>query len=389
MAESCWTIGVEEEFLLLDAVTGRAVFGAPDVVRLLEHEPAVTPEFMRYQIETATPVCADLGQVRAELVRLRGVLADAAGRVGCVLVAAGVLPFDAPSELAAVTDQPRYRELVDRFPTLLTDGGTCGCHVHIGVPTRELGVQVLARLRPWLPHLLAVSANSPFALGQDTGWASRRHPMWSQWPTARPPEIWADTMAYDRAMRDAVDSGDAVDERGVYWHARLSPRYPTVEVRISDVCLSVDDAVLLAGLVRALVATAVEEFREGRPAPAVRTATITAALSAAALAVPASTSSPARSWPSGSCARVCSTTCDPAWPSPVTRTKSTGSPPVFCSAVPGRTGSGSCVPLRRRQPSLSPPWPTRPRRVGRRCSRSRATAAETGPVVGLCRRWRA
>lgn len=281
-AEPCRTIGVEEEFLLLDAVTGRAVFGAPDVVRLLEHEPAVTPEFMRYQIETATPVCADLGQVRAELVRLRGVLADAAGRVGCVLVAAGVLPFDAPSDLAAITDQPRYRELVDRFPTLLTDGGTCGCHVHIGVPTRELGVQVLARLRPWLPHLLAVSANSPFALGQDTGWASRRHPMWSQWPTARPPEIWADTMAYDRAMRDAVDSGDAVDERGVYWHARLSPRYPTVEIRISDVCLSVDDAVLLAGLVRALVATAVEEFREGRPAPAVRTATITAALSAAA-----------------------------------------------------------------------------------------------------------
>ncbi|HEY0497072.1 MAG TPA: glutamate--cysteine ligase [Kutzneria sp.] len=281
-AESCYTIGVEEEFLLLDAVTGRAVFGAPDMVRLLENEPAVTPEFMRYQIETATPVCAGLDEVRTELGRLRGLLADAAGSVGCLLVAAGVLPFDAPSGPDAITDQPRYRDLVDRFPTLLTDGGTCGCHVHIGVPSRELGVQVLSRLRPWLPQLLAVSANSPFTFGQDTGWASRRHPMWSQWPTARPPEIWADPMEYDAAVRHLVDSGAAVDPQGVYWHARLSPRYPTVEIRIADVCLSAEDAVLLAGLVRALVATAVEEFREGRPAPAVRTATITAALSAAA-----------------------------------------------------------------------------------------------------------
>ena len=280
--EPCYTIGVEEEFLLVDAVTGSAVCGAPDMVRLLRDEPAVTPEFMRYQIETATPVCGGLGEVRAELGRLRGLLAGAADHVGCLLVAAGVLPFDAPPALAAVTDQPRYRELVDRFPALLSSAGTCGCHVHIGVPSRDLGVQVLSRIRPWLPQLLAISANSPFARGRDTGWASWRHPMWSRWPTARPPEMWADAGHYDAAVRQLVDSGAAVDPRGVYWHARLSPRYPTVEVRIADVCLSVEDAVLLAGLVRALVATAVEELREGRPAPAVRTAMITAALSAAA-----------------------------------------------------------------------------------------------------------
>jgi carboxylate-amine ligase len=275
-------MGVEEEFLLVDAVSGGAVLGAPDMLRLIEDEPAITQEFMRYQIETATPVCAGLGEVRAELGRLRGLLAGAADRVDCVLVAAGVLPFDAPPALAAVTDEPRYREIVKRFPALLSSAGTCGCHVHIGVPSRELGVQVLSRLRPWLPQLLAVSANSPFALGRDTGWDSWRHPMWSRWPTARPPEIWADTGQYDAAVRDLVDSGAAMDARGVYWHARLSPRYPTVEVRIADVCLSADDAALLAGLIRALVATAVEEFREGRPASTVPTVTIVDALSAAA-----------------------------------------------------------------------------------------------------------
>ncbi|MFQ6268213.1 glutamate--cysteine ligase [Kutzneria viridogrisea] len=276
------TIGVEEEFLLVDAVTGSAISGAPEMVRLLTDEPAVTPEFLRYQVETATPVCAGLGEVRAELDRLRRLLVGAADQVGCLVVAVGVPPFDAPPALSAVADLPRYRELVDRFPTLLSSPGTCGCHVHVGMPSRELGVQVLSRIRPWLPQLLAVSANSPFALGRDTGWASWRHPVWSRWPTARPPEIWADTTHYDAAVRHLVDKGAAADPRGVYWHARLSPRYPTVEVRVADVGLSVDDAVLLAGLVRALVAIAVEEFREGRSAPAVPTARIAAALSAAA-----------------------------------------------------------------------------------------------------------
>jgi carboxylate-amine ligase len=192
------------------------------------------------------------------------------------------MPFGGTTGPSAVTDRPRYRQLAARFPDLVASAGTCGCHVHIGVPSRELGVQVLSRLRPWLPQLLAISANSPYAFGEDTGWASWRHPLWSRWPTAQPPEIWADAQQYDAALRAFVASGAAIDPRGVHLSARLSPRYPTVEIRITDVCLSVDDAVLLAGLVRAMVATAVEEFREGRPAPPVRTETITAALSAAA-----------------------------------------------------------------------------------------------------------
>ena len=137
--------------------------------------------------------------------------------------------------------------------------------MHVGVPSRDLGVQVLARLRPWLASLLAITVNSPIAGGHDTAWASWRYPLWSRWPTAAPPAVWPDAAAYDATIRHLIDQGAALDEQGVYLFARLSSRYPTVEVRVADVCLDVSTAVLLAGLTRALVATALTEARRGTP----------------------------------------------------------------------------------------------------------------------------
>ena len=257
------TLGVEEEFVLLDPSSGTAVPAGPDLVRMLDGEPGVQPELMRFQVETGTRVCTSLEDVGNELVRLRQLVADAAAPLGCRLVASGIAPFRTPG-LVAVTDQPRYRELAQHFGPLLTDsGGTCGCHVHVGVPSRDLGVQVLARLRPWLASLLAITVNSPIAGGRDTAWGSWRYPLWSRWPTATPPAVWPDAVAYDATLRRFIDQGAALDEQGVYLLARLSSRYPTVEVRVADVCLDVELAVLLAGLIRALVATALAEARRG------------------------------------------------------------------------------------------------------------------------------
>ena len=118
---------------------------------------------------------------------------------------------------------------------------------------------------PSLASLLAITVNSPIAGGHDTAWASRRYPLWSRWPTATPPAVWPDVAAYDAAIRGLIDRGAALDEQGVYLFARLSSRYPTVEVRVADVCLDVGTAVLLAGLTRALVATALAEARRGTP----------------------------------------------------------------------------------------------------------------------------
>ena len=276
------TLGVEEEFVLLDPSTGAAVLAGPDLARMLGGEPGVQPELMRYQVETATRVCASLDEVGCELVRLRRLVAGAAASAGCRLVAAGIAPYHAPG-LAAVTGQPRYRELARYYGPLVAEaGGTCGCHVHVGVPSRDLGVQVLARLRPWLAPLLALTVNSPIAGGRDTAWASCRYPAWSRWPTASVPEIWPDAAAYDAAVRRLIGRGAALDEQGIYFPARLSPRYPTVEVRVADACLDAGTAVLLAGLTRALVATALAEARQGTPVPAAPARWVNAALAAAA-----------------------------------------------------------------------------------------------------------
>ena len=275
------TVGVEEEFVLLDRCTGAVALAAPDLLRMLGGEPGVQQELMRFQVETATPVCTGLDEVGRELARLRRLVAEAAAQLGCCLVASGTAPYHTPG-LAAVTDLPRYRELARRHGPLVAEAGTCSCHVHVGVPSRELGVQVLARLRPWLATLLAITVNSPIAGGHDTGWASWRYPLWSRWPTATPPAVWDSAAAYDAAVRRLIARGAALDERAVYILARLSPRYPTVEVRVADVCLDAGTAVLLAGLTRALVATALAETRRGTPVPAAPARWVDAGLTAAA-----------------------------------------------------------------------------------------------------------
>jgi glutamate---cysteine ligase / carboxylate-amine ligase len=275
------TLGVEEEFVLLDPSTGAAVLAGPELVRMLGGEPGVRQELMRFQVETATGVCTGLDEVGRELVRLRRLAAAAAARLGCCLVASGVAPYRTPG-LAAVTSQPRYQELARRYGPVVAEAGTCACHVHVGVPSRDLGVQVLARLRPWLAPLLAVTANSPIADGHDTGWASWRYTIQSRWPTAVPPAVWPDAAAYDTAVRRLIRRGAALDERSIYFLARLSPRYPTVEVRVADVCLDADTAVLAAGLTRALVATALAEARRGTPVAAAPARQVGAALAAAA-----------------------------------------------------------------------------------------------------------
>ena len=280
-AAGALTLGVEEEFVLLDPSTGAAVLAGPELVRMLGGEPGVQQELMRFQVETATGVCTGLDEAGRELTRLRRLAAAAAARLGCRLVASGVAPYHTPG-LAAVTPQPRYQELARRYAPVVAQAGTCGCHVHIGVPSRDLGVQVLARLRPWLAALLAVTANSPIAGGRDTGWASWRYAIQSRWPTATPPAAWPDAAAYDAAVRRLIGQGAALDERSVYFLARLSPRYPTVEVRVADVCLDAGTAVLAAGLTRALVATALAEARRGTPVAAPPARQVTAALAAAA-----------------------------------------------------------------------------------------------------------
>jgi carboxylate-amine ligase len=142
---------------------------------------------------------------------------------------------------------------------------TCGCHIHVSVDSAEEGVAVLDRIRIWLPVLSALSANSPFWHGQNTGYASYRSQVWSRWPSAGPLDILGSPEAYHQLVHDMVSTGVVLDEGMVYFDARLSRHYPTVEIRIADVCLRPQNGVLLAGIARGLVETAAREWRAGIP----------------------------------------------------------------------------------------------------------------------------
>ena len=273
-------MGVEEEFLLLKP-NGVVAPVAADVARLAGAGDQIVPEYMAYQVETVTRACTGLDELRSELVRLRLLAARGAEQAGVRLVASGTPPLGI-GPVRRLTDNARYRELARRFPDATAVGGTCACHVHVGVADRDLAVEILARLRPWLPALLAMSVNSPFIGGTDSGWSSTRYRAQLRWPTFRPPETWTRADRYDRAVRALIARGAAMDPASVYFLARLSARHPTVEVRVADACLTVEDTVLLAGVVRALVASLIDDARRGGRMVATPGAHVSASLLAAA-----------------------------------------------------------------------------------------------------------
>jgi carboxylate-amine ligase len=261
------TLGVEEEYLLVDPVRPHAVEAVDEVFDQVPEEirDLVQHEYMRSQIEVASPPQLDLRSLHASMIRLRTGLAEAADRAGARLVAVGAGPGGGAD--ARVVDKERYHRMRERFGDLSPGQGLNGMHVHVSVPDPETGVQVLNHLRPWLPIFQAATVNSPFFGGQDTGYASWRSMLWERWPTVGPTPYLRSLEEYETLVADLVSSGAMLDEGMLYWYARLSARYPTVEIRMGDVCPSLDDAVLLAAMARALVATLLDGIRAGRPAP--------------------------------------------------------------------------------------------------------------------------
>ncbi|GAA3368587.1 glutamate--cysteine ligase [Streptomyces sannanensis] len=265
------TLGVEEEFLLTDLRTRAVVPCAPVVIKAARDHlgDRIEAEIFPSVVETRTSPVATLDGLAQELRNLRAGLAAAAAQAGCRAVAAGtaVVPPGGPLE---ITDKARYLRMAAEYGPLVTgDGGAgvCGCHVHIGVADRAEAVQLCNHLRPWLPALQALSANSPFHGGRDSGYASWRTMRWAQWPGTGPAPLLADAAAYDALLDAMVDSGMMLDRRMVYWYARPSEHFPTVEVRVADVNADPDTVLLLSGLTRALATVLLAGIRRGEPAP--------------------------------------------------------------------------------------------------------------------------
>ncbi len=256
------TLGIEEEFLLVDAGTGGLREDAEVVLQQTGDD--LDHELRSAMVETGSAVCADLATASAELSQRRAAAVAAAARVGARVLATGSHPTATPHE-PGYGDEPRYRRIAEAFGVVSHEALVCGCHVHVAVPDREAGVAVVDRVRPWLGPLVALSVNSPLWQGQDTGYHSWRTQVWSRWPTAGPTSLFHDLTTYDARADALVACGAAIDRAALYYEVRLSEQWPTVEVRVGDVCLEVDDAVLLGGLARALVMTALAD--RDRPAP--------------------------------------------------------------------------------------------------------------------------
>jgi glutamate---cysteine ligase / carboxylate-amine ligase len=260
------TIGVEEELLLVDPSSGEPVARNEQVAaHAAERGVKLQLELTSCQIETTTGIIGSSADLRAELTRLREIAAEAAEASGARLLAVG-LPPAVPHEFP-ITDTPRYREIADKFGMMAHEQGICGCHVHVAVPSREAAIRVGNRLRPWLPLLLALTANSAVYRAADTGYASWRRVVWARWPSAGPPPHFDSVDEFDAVVRMLRHAGVVLDDGMVYWDVRPSAKFPTVEVRVADVPATVAETVLLATLVRATVMTALAEERCGEPVP--------------------------------------------------------------------------------------------------------------------------
>jgi carboxylate-amine ligase len=267
------TLGVEEEFLLVRAASPLLVPVGEDVVAAAAEAASdgqFEHEFKREQAELGTSPTTSIAELDRELRERRSQLSQAAADQKSRLLACATSPFD---QNVSTTPVRRYERMTEQFGRVARMQLTCGMHVHVAVDSPAEGVAVLDGIRPWLAVLVALSANSPFLAGEDTGYASYRSILWGQWPTAGIADPFGDVDGYEQARAALVSSGAAMDDGMIYFDARLSARYPTVEVRVADVCADASDAVTLAAVIRGLVSTAAVE----RPSAPVRSELLRAA----------------------------------------------------------------------------------------------------------------
>jgi len=274
-----FSVGVEEEYQLIDAETGDLRPASAAV--LSSAAPAlgeeVQPELLRSQIEIASPVCRSLGEVAAQVTRLRRSVAEAAAAQGCRLGAAGTHPF-ATWDHQQFTAKPRYLDLAEEFQQTARDTLIFGCHVHVGIADEEVAIDIMNRVRPWLAVLVALGANSPFWAGADTGYASYRTEVFRRFPMTGTPHRFEGRADYDRVVATLVATEAITDATKLYWDVRPSARFPTLEFRVSDVCLRVEEAVAITGLVRSLAQAAHADAQAARPTPGPRPEVLEAAV---------------------------------------------------------------------------------------------------------------
>lgn len=262
------TVGVEEEFFLVDPDTRETLPVSHQVVEAAPEERGENVQYEFYQsvIETATDPCRDLDELRDEIRDLRNLAGTLAGDADADLAAVASHPTALVKE-AKVTDKPRYQETVDLVGWPALWELVCGQHVHVAVPTKEDAIFVHNRMRVFMPHLVLLSTNSPFWEGEATGYMSSRLPIWDSMPRAGLPRAFEDWADFQATVDDLRQGGVIEDVTRLWWDVRPRPALGTVEVRVADMPTPVEDSLALAGLTQALVARLCQARRRGEELP--------------------------------------------------------------------------------------------------------------------------
>ncbi|WP_328295464.1 carboxylate--amine ligase/circularly permuted type 2 ATP-grasp protein [Kineococcus sp. NBC_00420] len=259
------TLGAEEELHLIDLESWQLSARAPQVLSRLD-SASYSAELQRTTVETNTDVVSTLTELREELLRLRKGLVEAASRDGLGVAAVGTAPRSTFTDFE-LTATGRYGRMQEQYRLLVDEQLICGTQIHVGIADRDLAVEIMQRIAPTLPVLLALSASSPFWNGQNTGYASIRTTIWQRWPSAGTTGALESAAEYDELLDDLIASGVIADRKMAYFDVRPSSHAPTLELRVCDACPLVDDAVLIAGLFRASVRAAELDIEAGRPRP--------------------------------------------------------------------------------------------------------------------------
>ncbi len=264
-----YTLGVEEEYMLLDGTTFDLVQHIDTVLAAMqghELEPQVNAELMQSVLEIATPVCTTAGDVMTELTKLRGYVCTVAREHGLRVGSAGTHPFSL-FERQRITAKDRYRALVDQLQYVARRELIFGMHIHVAIDDPEKAIKVVSGLLPQLAALLALSASSPFWRGEPTGLASSRQMIFSAFPRSGPPPRFRDYADYAEVVGQLERTGCIADYTHIWWDIRPHPRLGTIEIRICDAVTRIEDAVALAAYCQALVKRLCERYEAGEEIP--------------------------------------------------------------------------------------------------------------------------
>ncbi len=250
-----FTLGIEEEFQILD---GDSLKLHSQMSKIIDGgkvflKERIKEEMHQSMVEMGTNVCENIGQARDEVSYLRQQIFELAAKEGLKVAAAGTHPYSHWSE-QLITPNPRYDQLIDEMKDVARSNLIFGMHVHVAIPSREEGLQIMNVARYFLPHLYALSTNSPFWEGRDTGFKSYRSKIFDKFPRTGIPPYFASVPEYDDFVNLLVKTNCIDNGKKIWWDIRLHPFYPTVEFRVCDMIMTVDEVVCIAALMQCIIA---------------------------------------------------------------------------------------------------------------------------------------